>query len=175
MSSPDRGLRRALEESRDRIQSLALVHDQLYRAANPASIELEHYLLELVRSIERTVGRGDQVRLVVAAVACSIPLDVAVPCGLIVNELVTNALKHAFPSGRQGTITVSVGPVSDHELVVAVRDDGVGLPADFGLGQGSGLGMVIVETLVHQLGATLTIERAGGTGFELRIPRLPHP
>ena len=169
MGSANAAVRSALSDSRDRIQSLALVHDQLYRARNAATIELDRYLRELVSSIERTQMLAT-VRVHVETSPCTLPLDQAVPCGLIVNELITNAVKHAFPAGRSGNIVVTATRETDESLRLTVHDDGVGLPADFALESSSGLGMTIVETLSKQIGATLAFRREGGTTFVVHLP-----
>ncbi|HVV82888.1 MAG TPA: histidine kinase dimerization/phosphoacceptor domain -containing protein, partial [Kofleriaceae bacterium] len=169
--SGDPRLAESLGESRERVQSIALVHDQLYRAASDAaSIDLGQYLDELVRSLARA-QRNPRVRVAVHADALLLPLDQAVSCGLIVNELISNALKHAFPGERAGTVTIEAHG-DEGRAVVSVRDDGVGLPAGFepSARARTGLGMVVVTTLASQLHATLTVVREPDTAFELRFP-----
>ncbi|NVB81396.1 MAG: PAS domain-containing protein [Kofleriaceae bacterium] len=169
--SDDPALRTALCESRDRIQSLSLVHDQLYRASNAATIEIDQYLRQLVASIESTHHRPT-VKIRVEATPCSLPLDQAVSVGLIVNELITNSLKHAFPGDRGGSVVISAR-VEGTVLRLSVRDDGVGLPAGFDVAKSTGLGMIILDTLSRQIGAKLVIKSDHGASFELLVPHAP--
>jgi two-component sensor histidine kinase/CHASE1-domain containing sensor protein len=173
--SAETRVRDTLAESRARVQSIALVHDQLYRGASDASsIDLGHYLDELVRSLARA-QQTPRVRIVIETSALRLPLDQAVSCGLAVNELISNALKHGFPGERAGTVTIAARATDDGHAEVSVHDDGVGLPADFDprARARTGLGMVVVGTLATQLGGTLTVDRDPGTRFTIRFPLEP--
>ena len=96
-----------------------------------------------------------------------LPVDLATPCGLIVNELVTNALKHAFPDSRAGTIRVAMRQTPDGELVLSVADTGVGLPAGMDVGKTTSLGLQLVHQLARQLQAKVDVSRGRGTEFSL--------
>jgi two-component sensor histidine kinase len=162
-------VRAALADSRDRVRSIALVHDQLYRAAaGVSSIDLVAYLRQLIVYIERTLTDG-RLRIDLVGESMTLSLDKAVPCGVVVNELITNAVKHAFPNGRAGTITVSAR-VHGETAVIAVEDDGVGLPPGFDPAMGTGLGMTIVSTLAAQLEGCLEVRPSRGGTVELRFP-----
>jgi two-component sensor histidine kinase len=101
----------------------------------------------------------------------AVTVDKAIPCGLILNELITNALKHAFPSGRSGTIRVELVKADDQQLRLCVTDDGVGLPSGFNVRESKTLGLRLVRTLAGQLGATFAVGgAAGGACFELTLP-----
>ena len=102
-----------------------------------------------------------------------LPAETAMPCGLIVNELLANAFKHAFPAGRPGTIAVTLGAESGGTCVLEVRDDGVGFPADLDFRHTESLGLQLVCLLIEQLGGTLAMERGGGTRWTLTVP-IPH-
>jgi two-component sensor histidine kinase len=99
----------------------------------------------------------------------SLSLDSAVPCGLIINELVTNCLKHAFPAGRRGTVHIAMELGNDRQVTLRVTDDGIGLPADFGFQETQSLGLTIVTTLVRQLGGTIEVHRDAGTEYVIRF------
>lgn len=165
-------VRSAIGESRDRIHSIALVHDQLYRIPNAADIDMATYLDELVTSIERSIGTaGKRIELRVQATSCTLPLDQAIPCGLIVNELVTNAMKHGFRERPSGTITVTAVPTTLGNLRLTIADDGAGLPEGFDPASTRGLGMVVVKTLAAQLGASLTVSNTPGATFSIEFRR----
>jgi two-component sensor histidine kinase len=102
--------------------------------------------------------------------ALSLAVDKAIPCGLILNELITNALKHAFPNERRGVIRVGLHMVSNREARLSVADDGIGLPASHDMGKSDSLGMQLVSTLVEQLEGRLDIARSDGTTFSVTFP-----
>ena len=157
--------------SQGRVKSMALIHESLYRAGDLASIDFGVYAQRLVNDLVRNyrVGTGvAQLKVDVADVHLGI--DKAVPCGLIINELVTNALKYAFPEGRKGTITVSMEKGKKDTLVLTVADDGAGIPKDFDLTQSDSLGMQLVNTLTGQLDGKLDLDRKKGTRFRITFP-----
>jgi len=98
---------------------------------------------------------------------CHLDMQRAISCGLIVNELITNAFKHAFPEGRAGSIEVSLADAGAGRICLCVADDGVGLPADIDLGSGQSLGLRLLPSLVEQLGGEVVLRRTGGTRYEL--------
>lgn len=171
-----------LRSVQDRVHAMALLHESLYRSSDLAHLDLPRYLNELIARLLRAhAPAGAPVRLDFDAQAASLPLDQAVPCGLIVNELASNALRHAMSPGAAGTLrlTLQVQPAADTngtELVLQVADDGPGLPDDLAARRAGSLGLHLVDDLARQLGATLTV-RTGprtalgrGTEYELRVP-----
>lgn len=163
--SDDPRLREAMEDSQRRIQAMALVHQTLYRAEDLGQIKLRDYLPRLADNLQMALGgmAGD-VELSVDAQDVELALDKAVPCGLIINELLSNSFKHAFASGRPGKIKVSARQNSQtQEVEIVVRDNGVGFPEDADLSGGKSLGMFLVTGLVNQqLGGSLHIEQDQG-------------
>jgi two-component sensor histidine kinase len=97
-------------------------------------------------------------------------VDIAIPCGLVLNELITNSLKHAFGDGRPGTIRVELAPTACGRLRLAVKDDGVGLPEGMDVHKARSLGLQLVCTLAEQLDATLEVDGRGGSAFQLTFP-----
>lgn len=161
-----------LGEMQSRIQSMALLHETLYRAENFAEIDLAAYLSQLADRVMRSLaGSAHRVGLRLDMAPTTISLERAVPCGLLLNELVTNALKHGFPDGRSGEIRVSLHPDGDGSLVaLTVADTGVGLPADWEQRRDTSLGLQLVSDLVRQLFGTLTIDAGPGARFTVRFP-----
>jgi len=148
---------RVLIDMQGRIQSMALLHESLYRSGNFATVDLAAYVAHLAGQSFRAQGiTAESVVLDLALTPVSVTMERAVPCGLLVNELLSNALKHGFPPGRRGRIRVDLR-VAGLEAVLSVTDDGVGLPADFDARRQHSLGLQLVADLARQLGGRLEI------------------
>jgi two-component sensor histidine kinase/sensor domain CHASE-containing protein len=169
--------RRLLSESQGRVRSMALIHERLYGSGSDA-VNFADYARDLVTHLRHSwAGDSDRVAVDVDVENILLDMDSSVPCGLVINELLTNALKHAFPDGRAGRVAVSLrrGPGSSLELRVA--DDGVGLPPGVDPDNPGTLGLRIVNILCAQLRGTLAVERGPadghGTAFSLVFPGPP--
>jgi PAS domain S-box-containing protein len=157
-----------LADLSSRVRAMSLVHEKLYRSESLAKIDFQDYLQSLISHLRTSFG-SPHIECQIAALGVEMPLDLAVPCGMIINELVTNALKHAFPGKPSGSgkkvdkITVAV--YRDHDsFSMSVADNGVGLPPEFDLNTTETLGLVLVRMLgQHQLGGAYEIEQMGGT------------
>ena len=160
-----------LRESRARVAAMGLVHEKLYSpSANLSHIDIADYARDLAASLLTTYGVDDaRIAVVVRGEGLSLALDEAIPCGLILNELISNAFKHAYPRGRKGAVSVDVGSEGG-SFVLTVSDDGIGMPAGVGDGRPTSLGLRLIERLARQLGGT--IERSGppGTSYRLVAP-----
>lgn len=164
----DDDARAMFEESQNRVHSISLVHEKLYRTGDLARIDFQDYLLTLTKGLTESWRRpGVPVAVSVEAEGVHLGVDVAIPCGLIVTELVTNALKHAFPNDAPGSIHVTAAVAPAGRLKLTVQDDGVGLPANVEFRRSGTLGLELVGSLVRQLGAKLEIGRERGTRFSL--------
>ncbi len=163
--------RRGLTESRGRIQSMSLVHELLYQSRDLAHVDLGEYLELLLRRLVagHSVEAG-RIACRVRSERIAVEIDLAIPCGLIVTELVSNALKHAFPGGRRGRIDVEVHTDRAGRSQITVSDDGVGLPEDVRLESATTLGLQIVRGLVDQLHAAIELVRNGGTTVRVTLP-----
>jgi PAS domain S-box-containing protein len=159
----------ALQDMKRRIHSLALLHETLYHSDNLARVNLALYLKSLCQQLFRSLAAPPaNIRLVLELAPTQTVMDQAIPCGLLVNELVSNSLKHAFPDGRDGEVRVELEPVSaGTQLRLRVADNGVGLPKDFDLAKTHSLGLQLVSDLAIQLRGQLTIGPGPGTSFEL--------
>jgi two-component system, sensor histidine kinase PdtaS len=151
-----------------RIRSMALVHEKLYHSANLARIDFTDYVRTLGALLLTSYGAESTVALTVEGGDVFLGVDLAVPCGLIVNELLANALKHAFPNGRRGTIAVRLRRLDGGACELTLRDNGVGMP-DAEAGGGGTLGMQLVRALLQQIGGELQIHVDGGTEIVLRF------
>jgi PAS domain S-box-containing protein len=167
----DPAVKELLHDSQDRIRSMALVHDLLHRSKDLSQVDMSEYIRHLTRQLLRSHAIDPaQIRVESRLVPLQLSISLAVPCGLILNELVSNALRHAFPEGRRGIITIELAP---HEAFdeLSVRDDGVGMPSELTLRSGTTLGLTLVRTLAEQIGASLELTTNGRTEVRLCIPR----
>lgn len=168
--------RSALDECQSRVEAIALIHEQLYRATNFASMPFSDYANNLAHAVLRATDTSpSKIRLDIEATDVTLPLDEAIPCGLILNELMTNAFKHAFPNQRQGTVKVRLVRDPSGQVELSVSDDGVGLGLDFHEKRSTSLGVKLVLTLVEQLDGRLEIRQQGGTCFSVCFPSRWHP
>ena len=158
------------EEARSRVQSIATIHELLYRSVSFASISLRTYATQLLPGLIEFYGMQKRVHAQILGDGESIELERAVPFGLLLNELVSNALKHAFSEERTGVITIDIGHRSD-DIVLRVSDDGVGLPAAFDPEQSSSLGLKLVKVLMRQLRGSIRVVPGAGTTFEAKFPQ----
>lgn len=159
-----------LLDSRNRVKSMALVHERLYRSGDLRHVNVGRYLADLSRQVFGSTETGDRVRLTVETEDVLAQADTAVSCGLIVNELISNSLKHGFPEGRRGNVRVRVSRDVEGYLTLAVADDGVGLPPGFDAAEQRSMGMQIVVGLAGQLGAKLEVGKGPGAQFSVRFP-----
>jgi two-component sensor histidine kinase len=171
----------AFTESQDRIRSMALIHEKLYRSQDLAGIDFGGYLEDLAAYLVRSYQRAERpIELCIEADGVRLGVDQAVPCGLIVNELVSNSLKHAFPPDRDhrgaGPDTIHIWLHGDGEgrLSLIVGDNGVGFPREVNVGHTDSLGLQIVNTLVGQLDGEISLNGTEGAEFKITFPVTAH-
>jgi PAS domain S-box-containing protein len=168
--------RSVLEEMKGRIRSMALVHETLYRSGNFAGVELHRYIAQVVSVAFRAqASTGGKVRLVLDLAPVTASLDLATPCGLLVNELISNCVKHGFGHGESGEVRVALQPADSptdgpRRWCLRVSDNGVGLPADFEQRRGQSLGLQLATDLAGQIGGVLIIEPGPGATFSVTFP-----
>ncbi len=166
----DADVRGHFQDSQNRVRSMALIHERLYRSEDLARIHFRSYLQDLTDQLLRSYQAPDE-RIRVRIEADEILLDTnqAVPCGLLINELIANALKHAFPDGKTGTVLVAMRCTpGGYQLVI--QDDGVGFPAGLDHRKTPSLGLQLVNSLVRQLEGTIELNRGPGTQFTIEFP-----
>ena len=161
-----------IRESQTRVQTIALVHEAIYRSSDLAWINLKEYLHRLVAAL-LGVYQADAAQVEIHADAIRLGMDAVIHCGLIVNELVTNVFKHAYPEGRGGTVRIGVERSGEGEAILSVADRGVGLPPGLDLAKARSLGFRLVTTLAEQLGGSIEVGRDGGTRIAIRMPIAP--
>lgn len=156
------------QESQSRIHSMALIHEKLYQSADLARINCGEYIQNLTSHLYRCYGMTPRhIQLEVKVPQISLSLDAALPCGLIINELVSNALKYAFPDKRSGKIYIELDVNVDNCYILKVSDNGIGLPPNIDWENTRSLGLRLVRTLSQQLGATVAVDLTDGTLFSL--------
>lgn len=164
----DDKLRTVLAESRNRIRSMALIHENLYQHENLANIQFSNYVKSLAGNLSRTYYDLQQkVRFEYDLTEVYLPLDIGIPCGLIINELISNAFKHAFADNGQGLIRISLVRKSKKEFMLEVADNGRGMDPDFDVKKSRSLGMRIVFKLVQQIDGHLDYDFSNGTKYNI--------
>jgi two-component sensor histidine kinase len=170
-----------LIESQNRIRSMALIHEKLYQSEDLAHVDFSEYISDLTKELFLSYRDGtDKIVFKPDLEDAVIGIDTAIPCGLIVNELVSNSLKHAFPGGRKGEIQVAFRRIVDlesgtkHEnsemYELTVRDNGIGMPQDMDFRKSESLGLRLVSTLSeNQLQGNIHLTGRGGTEFQIRF------
>jgi two-component sensor histidine kinase len=165
-SIKDPPTREALQEAQSRVKAISLIHEMLYQSSDYANVPFSEYARKLTSNVFDVVGVAPgSVSLELAIEDVALAVHKAIPCGLILNELITNALKHGFPNGRRGKLRVQLGKLDAERLQLSVTDDGVGIPAGLDIRKTKSLGMHLVHTLAEQLGAEVEIVREQGTAM----------
>ena len=161
------------EDNQARVRAMALLHETLYQSQDLSRIDMAGYISKLAGQLFKSYGISpDTIRLRLNVAPVSFSLDTAIACGLLINELVSNSLKHAFPNGRTGEVAIHLVPDRPGTHVLTVSDNGVGLPATFEVGKGKSLGWQLVPMLVEQLKGTFELHRDAGTTVTLTFSEL---
>jgi two-component sensor histidine kinase len=159
-----------LRDSRDRIRSMSFIHESLYQNKDFSSIDLANYIEGLSRNLMMSYSLTGKIALETDLEPVHLVLDQAIPCGLILNELISNALKHAFPGGRSGAVSITLRSQAG-QVSIGIADNGIGLPEGFVLEQDGNLGLELVRTLVEQLDGRITAEGGKGASYLLTFER----
>ena len=164
----DERVKQIFQETESRIRSMALVHEKLYGSKNLSEIDLGSYIEEVVGTMVLNRGDDSQIDMQVEVQPLPMNIDYAIPLGLVINEIVTNSVKHAFPEDRHGLVFVKLVKDEEGRIVLSIGDDGVGLPDDVELSGGGSFGMQLIYSLIKmQLKGSVTISRENGTSFEI--------
>jgi len=163
----------AIRESQNRIIAMSLIHEKLYQSNDLAHIELSEYVTSLAKSLLETYrSEVGEVTLDIKIAACHLDIETAIPCGLILNELITNSLKYAYPQSQSGRLSIESSDSDAQQIILTIKDDGIGLPQDFELQRVASLGLKLVSNLAKQLrGEIKIVPTWPGTKFELSFPQ----
>jgi two-component sensor histidine kinase len=164
--------RNVLRESRNRVASMALIHQRLYNTPNADEVDFGQYAAGLVEEIRHSYSDSvsGTIHVKANAESCLLRLTQAIPCGLVLNELLSNCYKHAFPGGRGGTIWIGSGKTPDGSgFFLQVEDDGAGIPVNIDIASSDSLGLTIIQSLAGQVEANYELKRRPGGGTYFRM------
>lgn len=163
-----------LRDSQNRIKSMALIHEMLYQSMDLAHINFNDYIMDLTKGLYRAYGvDSSKIVLKIDAADILLGVDSAIPCGLIINELLSNSLKYAFPDGRKGKIDIALRKINEREIELIVGDNGTGLPADLDFRNTGSLGLKLVTMLAEdQLEGKIELDMTEGTKFRVRFKEI---
>jgi len=163
------------KESQNRVRSMALIHERLYQSKDFTRIDFADYVQGLISHVF-TAYRVSPSPPTVKVDTKDMLLDIntAIPCGLIINELISNSMKHAFPDGRKGRLTVSMKRINKKKIELMVSDTGIGFPEDIDFRNTNTLGLQLVITLVEQLDGTIELDRSKGTAFKITFGEIKY-
>ena len=161
-------------DSQNRIRSMALIHEKLYQSSNLLKINFDEYIRDLTDNLIRSyVSFSSAVTLTTNAIGVWLNIDTAIPCGLIINELVSNSLKHAFSeTNQENEIQISITSAHDNEFTLIVRDNGIGFPEDIDFRNTESLGLELVCIFTEQLDGTIELDRSNGTAFVITFSEI---
>ena len=171
----DEGTLKTLKDGQSRVRSMALVHERFYQSEELTEINFSEYIEKLCQFLYQSYGdKTDRISLQVEGDKIKFDMDTAMPCGLLVNEIVSNAYKYAFPGQRSGRILIRLKRVNE-KVVLLVEDNGAGLPEDFDIDNSQSLGMQLIQALTSQLDGELVVKREKGLSFEVSFvyPKTP--
>jgi two-component sensor histidine kinase/PAS domain-containing protein len=168
----DEKLLEVLDESRSRVRSMSLIHENLYRTSNFASINFSEYIQELAQNLVASYRLKSDLRVELSfnMDTVDLNLDVAIPCGLVLNEIITNTMKYAFPAKKVGEIAISLEEDANN-IRLTVADNGIGLPTNYDYLHSETLGMQLILTLVEQVDGSLEIENLNGLKYLITFER----
>jgi len=159
------------KQSQQRIESMALVHEKLYQSKDLARIDFGEYIRDLVASLFSSYEvNSDAIALTINIGPILLGLDLAIPCGLIINEIVSNSLKHAFPKGKNGEIRLEIVAYNDNQFILIISDNGIGLTPDIDHKKTTTLGLQLVDALTNQLSGKIELNCHNGVNFRITFP-----
>ncbi len=160
-----------LKDSQNRVKSMALIHEKLYGSKDLANINLKTYIHDLVIGLYHSYSKNSEAIIIREDIGdITLGIETAIPCGLIINELVSNALKHAFPGDRTGEIHIKLQRVMENKIILTVEDNGIGISEDFDYGNTDTLGLHLVNILVEdQIEGEIELDRTNGTKFQIEF------
>ncbi len=158
-----------IKESENRVQSMSLVHEKLYQSEMMATINFNEYIRSLAERLISSYGVLNQIKLTLDTAPVMLSINTAIPCGLILNEILTNSMKYAFPDNKEGEITIRMN-TKDEDVILSISDNGVGIPQDMDKSKIKSLGLKLIQVLTSQIDGNVEIENNNGTTFKLTFP-----
>jgi PAS domain S-box-containing protein len=162
---------RIMEECRERMQTIVMIHEMLYKEANPEEVDLSDFIHKLATDISQSLRKSScHIHLKVTTEPVLVHVDKAIICGMILNALLSNALQHAFPDQRQGQVQIELKQ-TENQIYISIADNGVSFPKEIFLESPKTLGLRLVISLAQQLNATITLDTSRGAAFTIQIPQ----
>ena len=159
---------KAVKDGQSRVRSMALVHEKFYQADELTEINFSEYVEKLCQFLFQSYGdKTERIKLIVAADNVALDMDTAMPCGLLINEVISNSLKYAFPGNAEGTIKVELRKLQDSRVRMVISDDGKGLSGNFEIEKSESLGLQLIIALANQLDGELKVEHERGVQFSV--------
>lgn len=172
----DQGTLMLFQESQNRVQSMALIHEHLYQSPELSQIDFGDYIHSLTDNLFRCYGVSQRaIALKIETNGLKLTLDIAIPCGLLINELVSNSLKYAFPNGKRGEMMIRLVSATDNTVTLTVSDSGIGIPETLDWQNINSLGLRIVHNLTRQLKGNIALECKHGTTFHITFSKALKP
>ena len=160
--------------SRSRVETMSLIHEKLYKSRDITDIDLGGYIKDLVSHILKAYNvNHEETGFSLTADEVKLSIDTAIPCGLIINELINNILKYAFPPGYKGKIEIIIKKSSE-EIILIVSDNGIGIPSSFDINNSDSLGLQLVDTLIKQISGNVTTDTLNGTKFTIKFKEIKY-
>jgi len=171
----DKNALNMFKDTQDRVRSMALIHEKFYQTKDLSRINFADYVRNLIASLFNSYGvRNIDVALDLKIKSVFLGISTAIPCGLIINELTSNSLKHAFPDGRKGKIVINFRLSKENGYILCFSDDGIGFPKDIDFRRTESLGLQLINMLVEQLEGEIELDRGKGTAFRIVFEKLMH-
>lgn len=160
--------------SRSRVETMSLIHEKLYKSKDISDIDLGNYIKDLVTHILQAYKiNHSEIAFNIKSDNIQLTIDTAIPCGLIINELINNTLKYAFPEGHPGKIDINIKRC-DEDIILEIKDNGIGIPETFDIASSDSLGLQLVETLIKQISGTVTLDAKQGTKFIIKFKEIKY-
>ncbi|MGB9894064.1 MAG: sensor histidine kinase, partial [Candidatus Saccharicenans sp.] len=159
-----------IKDCQNRIRSMAIVHEHLYKSANLAKIDFADYLNQLVVHLYNVHHLSqEKIKIETELEKINLNIGLAIPLGLLASEIISNSFKHAFPGDRPGKVRIILQPISSKTFKLEISDNGVGLPENFSFEQSQTFGMQLIALLRDQIGAQIELDRSSGTRFIVKV------
>jgi len=166
----DEELRMLFDDSKRRVEAMSLIHEKLYRSGDLSRIDFKEYVSDLAENLALlNAGWPNQIEVKIDVEGIMLDVNNAIPCGLIINELVSNAFKHAFPNREKGKVTIRMRRMNEKRIFLGISDDGTGFPESVDFRNTASLGLQLVNALVLQLGGVIELDRSKGTTFKIEF------
>ncbi len=162
-----------LRESQNRVKAMALIHEKLYQSHDLSHINLPEYIHTITTNLLYSYqGDINAVKINMKIADIELSLDMAIPCGLLINELVSNSLQHGFPTNQKGEIWIILQPLPNEKFLLIIKDNGVGIPEEINFPNSDSLGLRLISSLVNQLDGSVMLEKNKGTSFTITFPEV---